>query len=100
MANFEALNDDVLEEAAGGRATENTTDWTGAHWRPTGHVPGSTWTEFGHNWYLVKAGDTLSGIAQRLGYTVQHLKTCNPKTITDINKIYAGDALSLGQGHL
>lgn len=100
MANIEALNDDVLEAAAGGRAQINTTDWKGAHWQPQNRAMGSTWTENGYNWYRIKPGDNLSTIAQRYGYTVQDLVKWNPKTIQNPNKIFAGDAIVLGLGHL
>lgn len=97
MADIEALKDEALEAAAGGI---NTTDWRGAHWQPQNRAMGSTWTEFGWNWYRVKPGDTLGSIAQRYGYTVDRLAALNPKTITNKNMIYAGDALVLGEGHL
>lgn len=98
MANIEELKDEALEGAAGGAI--NTTDWRGAHWQATQHAMGSTWTEFGYNWYRIKPGDTLSGIAQRYGYTVDQLVYWNPKTIKNKNQIFAGDAIVLGQGHL
>lgn len=98
MADIEALKDEALEGAAGGAT--NTTDWRGAHWQPQNRAMGTTWTEFGWNWYRVKPGDTLGAIAQRYGYTVDRLVALNPKTITNKNMIYAGDALVLGEGHL
>lgn len=42
-------------------------------------------------YYTVKAGDTLSGIAQKYGVTVTQLKNWN--SIKDINKIYVGQKI-------
>lgn len=98
MADIEALKDEALEGAAGGAT--NTTDWRGAHWQPQNRAMGTTWTEFGWNWYRVKPGDTLSGIAARYGRTVKDLMYWNPKTIKDPNMIYAGDALVLAKAPL
>lgn len=103
MANFEALNDDVLEEAAGGKSNINYVNWEEAHWQPRDHAMGTTWTDHGRNWYRIKPGDTLSGIAQRYGYTVAQLQSWNSKTIKNVNTIFAGDAIALcekGNGHL
>lgn len=100
MANYQALNDDALEAAVGGAAEVNTTDWAGAHWQPTNREKGSTWKEFGYDWYRVKSGDTLSGIAQKYGFTIKDLMYWNPKTIKDPNMIYAGDALVLAKAPL
>lgn len=44
--------------------------------------------------YKIVSGDTLSGIAKKLGTTTSELQGLNP-TITDINKIYAGQTLNL-----
>lgn len=97
----EILNDEEVAAVSGGAAVKaNTTDWTAAHWQPTDHPMGTTFTAYGYNWYVVKPGDTLSGIAVRYGRTVKDLMYWNPKTITNPNKIYAGDALVLGTGHL
>lgn len=98
MANMETLNDDVLETANGGATVVkvNKTDWTGAHWRPDGHAPGTTFVAYDHRWYVVKSGDTLGNIAPRFGVTVEHIMKCNPNTIKNKNLIYDGDALSLG----
>lgn len=45
--------------------------------------------------YTIKSGDTLSRIAQQYGTTVSALQASNP-TITDPNKIYAGQTLNIG----
>lgn len=47
--------------------------------------------------YTVKAGDTLSKIAQRNGCSMDQLMSCNPQ-ITDPNKISVGDVLTLPDG--
>jgi len=44
-----------------------------------------------HTYYVVKTGDTLSGIASHYGTTYQHLAEVNG--IADPNKIYAGQKL-------
>ena len=44
--------------------------------------------------YTIQPGDTLSQLALTHGTSVQELQKLNPQ-ITDINKIYAGDALNL-----
>lgn len=98
MADIEKLNDEVLEGANGGANGGyyiNRTDWRGAHWRPLGHNPGEVWNEFGITWYMIKKGDTLSGIAARFGYTVQQLVNRNPLTITNPDVIKEGDAIAL-----
>lgn len=97
----EILNDEEVAAVSGGAAGKvNTSDWGGAHWQPQDRPMGTTWTEHGYNWYRVKPGDTLSGIAARYGYTVKDLMYWNPRTIKNPNQIYAGDALVLGKGHL
>ena len=96
MADFEVLNDEAVEAVSGGAATKtntNTTDWRGAHWQPTQYAMGTTFVAYGYLWYRIKSGDTLSGIAQTFGTTTAQLKTNNPATITNINQIYAGDAI-------
>jgi len=42
--------------------------------------------------YVVQPNDTLSGIAQKFGLTLEALKAANPQ-ITDINKINVGDEI-------
>lgn len=97
----EILNDDQVAAVSGGAGTQiNTTDWRGAHWQATEYPMGTTFTAHGYNWYRVKPGDSLSGIAARYGRTVKDLMYWNPKTIKDPNVIFAGDALVLGTGHL
>ena len=44
--------------------------------------------------YTVKAGDTLSGIAQTYNTTVDALLTLNPK-ITNRNLIYVGQVITV-----
>ncbi len=46
--------------------------------------------------YQIKKGDTLSGIAKQYGTTVQSLAQANG--ISDINKIYAGQSLTIPGG--
>jgi lysozyme len=46
-----------------------------------------------NNYYTVKSGDTLSGIASRYGTTYQHLAEING--LSDPNKIYAGQKLKV-----
>lgn len=96
----EILNDEEVAAANGGAVHVNTTDWAGAHWQPQGRPMGTTWTEYGYNWYRIKPGDTLGGIAVRYGRTVKDLMYWNPKTIKNANQIFAGDAIVLGTGHL
>ena len=48
--------------------------------------------------YTIKYGDTLSGIAQKYGTTVQKLLDANPY-ITNKNKIYAGKTLQIPKFH-
>ena len=43
--------------------------------------------------YVIKKGDTLSGIAKKFNTTVKELARKN--NIKDINKIYAGDVLKI-----
>lgn len=47
----------------------------------------------GSIYYIVKAGDTLSGIAQKYSTTVAQLKKWN--SIKDVNKIYVGQKLKV-----
>ena len=96
MANFEALNDEAMEAASGGaakKANTNTTNWQGAHWQAEQYPMGTAFTANGFLWYRIASGDTLGRIAQKYGTTPAQLKANNPATITDINKIYAGDAI-------
>lgn len=44
--------------------------------------------------YTVKAGDTLSAIAQRYGVTIAQIQTANPQ-IKDVNKIAVGDQITI-----
>ena len=44
-----------------------------------------------HVYYVVKRGDTLSGIASKYGTTYQHLAQMNG--IADPNKIYPGQKI-------
>ena len=101
MANFEALNDEAMETASGGAATNrnvNTDNWQGAHWQPPQYAMGTTFSAYGYLWYRIKSGDTLGRIAQTFGTTPNQLKINNPATIVDINKIYAGDAIIIRRG--
>lgn len=96
MANFEALNDNAVEAASGGAATNrkvNTTNWQSAHWQPTQYAMGTTFVAYGYLWYRIKSGDTLGNIAKTFGTSTNQLKINNPATIVDINKVYAGDAI-------
>lgn len=92
MANIEVLNDEALDGISGG-ANVNTSNWQAAHWQPTQYAMGSQFTAYGYLWYRIKSGDTLGTIAQRFKTTVAHLKANNPATITNVNAIYAGDAI-------
>lgn len=47
--------------------------------------------------YTVRSGDTLSGIAQKFGVTVQQLLKWNPE-IEDPNRIYPGQVIRLSGG--
>ena len=49
---------------------------------------------YGDNYYIVKKGDTLSGIAAKHHTTVQKLQNLNPQ-IKNPNLIYPGDAIRL-----
>lgn len=90
----EILNDEVLAAANGGT---NTTDPSGAHWQAVNHTMGTDWiadsTHGKQLWYRVKTGDSLGLIAAKYGTTPAQIQKYNPKTITNINNIYAGDAL-------
>jgi|ERR1700733_3578747 tyrosinase len=44
--------------------------------------------------YVVQQGDTLSGIAQRFGVSLQALEAANPQ-IHDPNKIYPGQVITV-----
>lgn len=94
MADIEILNDDALAAANGGT---NTTDASGAHFQNVNIPMGTSYYADGRGgrqlWYRVKTGDTLGAIAARFGTTPQAIQKNNPKTITNINKIYAGDCL-------
>lgn len=98
MAIIEELKDDELAAAAGGATTKKivygqSTDPNGAHWQPVDHRPGETFEMNGHTWYVIKTGDTLFMIAQRFKTDMYKIQRMNPRTITDIGKIYAGDAI-------
>ena len=92
MTNFEELKDEAVESVSGG-ANINTTNPNGAHWQPTNVSMGPTFTQNGLLWYRIKPGDTLGKIAATFGTTTATLKANNPATITNINQIYAGDAI-------
>ena len=49
---------------------------------------------YGDNYYIVKKGDTLSGIAVKHHTTLQNLQRLNPQ-IKNPNLIYPGDAIRL-----
>ncbi|MGH2890692.1 MAG: LysM peptidoglycan-binding domain-containing protein [Solirubrobacteraceae bacterium] len=48
-----------------------------------------------HRFYRVKAGDTLSGISNRLGVSVKRLETLNPRLSTAPNSLATGQRLRL-----
>ncbi len=56
-----------------------------------GAINGTTQASTVSKSYTVKSGDTLSGIASRLGTTVANLQSKN--SIKDVNKIYVGQVL-------
>ena len=90
MTYVEELKDEAVAGVSGGT---NTTDWTGAHWQPTNVAMGTTFVQNGHTWYRIKSGDTLGAIANTFGTTTAQLQAYNPRTITNVNLIYAGDAI-------
>ena len=49
---------------------------------------------FADNYYIVKKGDTLSGIAAKHHTTLKNLQNLNPQ-IKNPNLIYPGDAIRL-----
>ena len=49
---------------------------------------------YGSNYYIVKKGDTLSGIAVKHHTTLDKLRALNPQ-IKNPNLIYPGDAIRL-----
>ena len=49
---------------------------------------------YGANYYIVKKGDTLSGIAAKHHTTLKNLQNLNPQ-IKNPNLIYPGDAIRL-----
>ena len=49
---------------------------------------------YNNNYYTVKNGDTLSGIAVKFGTTVNKLMSLNPH-IKNPNLIYAGDTIRI-----
>lgn len=93
----EILNDEELAAAAGGagkvKVFGQSDDPNGAHWQPKDHAPGETFQMNGHTWYVIKYGDTLFLIAQKFKTDMYKIQRMNPRTITDIGKIYAGDAI-------
>ena len=46
------------------------------------------------NYYLIKTGDTLGGIAAKFHTTVANLMALNPR-ITNANVIYAGEVIRI-----
>ena len=96
MADIEELKDEAAAAAAGGTSYgTNTDDWTGAHWQPQNIPMGTSFVQYSRLWYRIKYGDTLAQIASSFGTPMAQLKANNPKTIVDISKIYAGDAIMI-----
>jgi len=93
MENMNVLNDEVLENAAGGATAVNTNNPNGAHWQPTNVAMGATFVQNGFLWYRIKSGDCLGAIAKTFGTTTDQLKRNNPATIQNVSLIYAGDAI-------
>lgn len=91
--NLEAveLNDEVLEQAAGGYG--NALNLRG---KGTICQPGFTYTDSitRRTFYVVKTGDTLSAIASRFGMSLATIQSLNPH-ITNPNKIWDYDVVWL-----
>ena len=49
---------------------------------------------YGNNYYTIKSGDTLSGIAVKYKTTIAKLMALNPR-ITNPDVIYAGDVIRI-----
>ena len=49
---------------------------------------------YSNNYYTIKSGDTLSGIAAKFGTTIAKLMSLNPH-IKNANLIYAGDTIRI-----
>ena len=49
---------------------------------------------YGDNYYLIKTGDTLGGIAAKYHTTVANLMALNPR-IKNANLIYAGEVIRI-----
>jgi putative chitinase len=72
-------------------------------WGPPGHgwvQPSHGWVQPSHGWgtgsYIVRHGDTLSGIAWRYGTSVWAIRQANH--IANANRIYAGQRLHIPAG--
>lgn len=75
----------------------------GAAMLPTVAMAAPLKGEYGHggpdcaNYYIVRSGDTLSGIAARYGVGVWSLKEANG--IGNVDHIYAGQSICISGGH-
>ena len=87
--------DEVYDIVIHGRdvITDPEISWYGPLWLLANYGNGNVPTGAkGNGTYVVKSGDTLNGIAVKLGVTVQYLIELND--IKDPNKIYANQILN------
>lgn len=84
-----AISEEELQEVSGGRHGEIP------HWQNTAYKMGEAFPADGYVFYRIKPGDTLGSIAAKYGTTIFELQRLNPKTITSVDKIYAGDCIAV-----
>jgi LysM repeat protein len=80
--------------AASGTSTATTSTTTGKRHKPSSGSGKKRSTSTSGKTYTVKSGDTLSGIAQTTGKTVQQLLDLN--TSLDANTMQVGQKIKLG----
>lgn len=89
MDEMKKMNEEELDQVTGGRHGEIP------HWQNTDYKMGESFPADGYVFYRIKPGDTLGGIAQKYGVSVNQIQRLNPKTITNVNNIYAGDCIAI-----
>lgn len=89
MDEIKTMTAEELENVTGGRRGEIP------HWQNTAYKMGESFPADGYVFYRIALGDTLGTIAAKFGTTVYELQRLNPKTITNINNVYAGDCIAI-----
>lgn len=89
MDEIKTMTAEELEDVTGGRRDEIP------HWQNTAYKMGETFPANGYVFYRIALGDTLDTIAAKFGTTIDEVQKLNPKTITNVNKIYAGDCIAI-----